>query len=221
MSFKEKFKEWNTPKYKDTDLYVPGNFNPGLFDLNKDKLKKLCPQLFGLAANARLVVGSYVERWDGIRTILSDGNMNPALVVSESPLIVAHYVNLFDAVVLQYFPEELGVKNGWVKGTKLISTQFYDGPNWWKKANTDIDIGPYYGTDFKAVCPVVADLYTDNTERLERKKKEIPQDLWYRTANLAFEYMNNHPGMARNGLDVGYKDAIEISKIEFPKDMEI
>ena len=217
MSLKETLKNLNEPRYKDSDLYVPGNFNPGLFDLNKEKLKKLCPQLFGFGANLRLLAGSYADRWDGIQSILSDGNMNPAIVVSVRPLLVAHYVNLFDAVVLQNYPEELGTVNGWKIGTKLISTQFYDGPNWWKKANKDIDRGPYAGTNYKAVCPVVADLYTDNLERLERKKLEIPKGMWERTKALAEQYLDSHPGMARNGLDVGFKDAIEISQIVFPE----
>ena len=83
------------------------------------------------------------------------------------------------------------------------------------KANKDIDMGPYAGTNYKAVCPVVADLYTDNLERLERKKSEIPEGMWKRTAALAEQYMAQHPGMARNGLDVGFKDAVEISNIAF------
>ena len=34
--------------YKDSDVYRPGAFNPGLFELNKKKLKALRPQIFGL-----------------------------------------------------------------------------------------------------------------------------------------------------------------------------
>ena len=36
------------PSYKDSDVYRPGAFNPGLFELNKKELKALRPQIFGL-----------------------------------------------------------------------------------------------------------------------------------------------------------------------------
>lgn len=39
--------------------------------------------------------------------------------------------------------------------------------------------------------------------------------MWVYTQQLGRQYMANHPGMARNGLDTGYKDAVDISKIKF------
>ena len=215
MSLKETLKKWNEPRYKDSDIYNPNSFNPGLFEVNTEMMKKLCPQFFGVGAFFRSFK-SKAARYDGINVIMCDGDMNPALVVAEDPYLVACYSGDFDAVVLLAFPKELGEAKGWKIGTELIVTEFYSAPDWWTKKNKDIDIGPYGSTHFKAVCPIVVDLYSDNYERLDRKKAEIPTEMWERTWALAEQYMAKHPGMARNGLDLGYKDAVEISKIVFP-----
>ena len=83
------------------------------------------------------------------------------------------------------------------------------------KANKDLDCGPRNCGKFKAYAPVIADLYTDNTERLERKKREIPQELWDYTAALGRQYLLNHPGIARDGLGYPYADAMPIETIKF------
>lgn len=194
--------------YKDCDLYRPGAFNPGLFKLNKKKLKDLRPQIFGLRLGQK-----NIDTWQNIHTQLNDGDIQPALVMSASPLLVACYADDMDAVAMHCFPEELGRKLGWTPGRQLIVTAAYNRPL--MKANRDLDCGPRSSGRFRAYGPIVADLYTDNTERLERKKREISMEMWTHVERLARQYMANHPGMARNGLGYPYADAEPIEEIKF------
>lgn len=194
--------------YKDTDVYRPGTYNPGLFDLNKKKLKALRPQIFGLRLGQK-----NIDTWQNVYTQLNDGDIQPALVMSVSPLLVACYTDDMDAIAMLHFPEELGYKFGWTLGRKLIVTAAYN--NLFMKANKDLDCGPRNSGKFKAYGPIIADLYTDNTERLERKKREIPQEKWAYVESMARQYMANHPGMARNGLGYPYADAEPIEDIKF------
>lgn len=194
--------------YKDSDVYRPGAFNPGLFELNKKKLKALRPQIFGLRLGQK-----NIDTWQNVYTQLNDGDIQPALVMSTKPLLVACYTDDMDAIAMLCFPEELGRKMGWTAGSKLIVTAAYNTP--FMKANKDLDCGPHNCEKFKAYAPIIADLYTDNTDRLERKKREIPQEKWAYVEALARQYMANHPNMARNGLGYPYADAMPIEEIKF------
>lgn len=194
--------------FKDSDVYRPGAFNPGLFELNKQKLKALRPQIFGLRLGQK-----NIDTWQNIYRQLNDGDIQPALVMSTSPLLVACYTDDMDAVAMLCFPEELGRRMGWTAGQRLIVTAAYNNP--FMKANKDLDRGPRNSGNFKAYGPIIADLYTDNTERLERKKREIPQPMWDYVEAIARQYMANHPGMARNGLGYPYADAVPIETIKF------
>lgn len=56
--------------YKDSDVYHPGAFNPGLFELNKKKLKALRPQIFGLRLGQK-----NIDTWQNVYTQLNDGDI--------------------------------------------------------------------------------------------------------------------------------------------------
>lgn len=58
------------------------------------------------------------------------------------------------------------------------------------KANKDIDMGPYAGTNYKAVCPVVADLYTDNLREHKKNKVEKGGYIGYKTSKRERHLMN-------------------------------
>ena len=119
-----------------------------------------------------------------------------------------------DAVVLQCYLNELGKKMGWTLNTRLVITCTYNGFGPVRR-NKDIFEEPKSNKKFKSFGPVIADLYATDMEYVERKKREIPEDLWERTLELGNEYIVKHPGMARNGLDLCFKDAKKISDIKF------
>lgn len=199
----------NYVPFPDQERFTPGKFNPGLFKLNKEKLKKLRPQVFGLGAlkHRQLDSTSYIINQ------MNDGDMQPAVVVSVDPLLVACYNDEFDAAILLWFPAELGRARGWELYHRLMTVNAYNGFGLLRK-NKDIDPGPRASAKFKSVGPLVADLYTDDIPRLERKKSEVPEELWAYTIRLGEEYMQRHPGMARDGLDFRFLDAKPIAEMK-------
>lgn len=195
--------------FKDSDVFKPGAFNPGLFDTNKQKVKKLYPHAFSLAVTLN---GPAAENYPGIAKQMHDGDLSTGVVVSENPLLVACYSEDFDAVALLCYPTALGEKMGWKLGSCLLTVNGYNGYGIMRK-NKDLDVGPRGSTKYKTFGPLVADLYTDNMERLARKKREIPQAMWQHTAELGLRYMAAHPGMARSGCGKRFDDAMPIEKL--------
>lgn len=198
-------------QFKKENVYKRGAFNPGLFDLDKKKLKNLRPQIFNPLATTfgnRFNTASYIS------VQLNDGDIQTAVVVSTDPLLVACYTDDMDAVALQCYPTELGKKKGWTIGTRLIITCTYNGFGPVRR-NKDLFEGPNSKKKFKSFGPIIADLYATDMEYVERKKREIPDDIWEKTFELGNEYMVKNPGMARNGLDLCFKDAKKISDIKF------
>ena len=72
--------------YKDTDVFQPGQFNPGLFDTNKKKVKMLYPRSSSLNV---MFNGPAAEQTSGIIRQMNDGDLSTGVVVSVDPLLVA------------------------------------------------------------------------------------------------------------------------------------
>lgn len=149
-----------------------------------------------------------------IQVQMNDGDIQTAVVVSQDPLLVACRSEDMDAVVLQCYPAALGQARGWKLGTRLLICCTYNGYGPLRK-NKDIDPGPHANPKFKSFGPVIADLYAADTAYLERKKSEIPEVMWQMTWDMGKAYMEAHPGMARNGLALSFRDAEPIEKIRF------
>lgn len=202
--------KWGSQFHKE-DVYRPGSFNPGLFQLDKAKTKKLRPGFFN---PLRTIVAGQFDNPGGISNILNDGDIQTAVVVSDEPLLVACYSEDMDAVILQCFPAELGAAKGWEVGTRLLTTAKYNGYGTVKK-NKDVFPGPNADKSMKSFGVVIAELYSDEPEYLERKTSEIPEEFWAKPYELGMKYLEEHPGIARNGLGDPFKNATKIEKIKF------
>ncbi len=196
--------------FKDSDVFQPGQFNPGLFDTNKKKAKKFYPYAYWqlLSLNAPTA-----EQPGGIVSQMNDGDLSTGVVMSIDPLLVACYCDDFDAVALYCYPTELGTKMNWTIGTRLLIVNWFDGYGKIKK-NKDLDFGPRCNYKHKTFGSLIAELFTDNTERIARKKSEIPEEMWQYTETLGKQYMAAHPGVARNGCGPRFKDAQPIEKLK-------
>lgn len=201
--------------FQDADHFEPGSFNPGLFETNKQKVKKLYPH-----ANSPLVMvnGPVAETLNGICQQMNDGDLSTGVVVSADPLLVACYSGDHDAVALLCYPAALGAKLGWAVGTRLLTVNGFNGYGLMKR-NRDLDIGMFGNDKFKTFGPLVAELYTDNEERIARKKAEIPEHMWQRTEELGKKYLQDHPGMARDGCRSRFDDARPIEQLKLKCDL--
>lgn len=207
MGIKDKLNYYAS--FKDSDVFQPGQFNPGLFDTNKKKVKMLYPHS---CSPMVMLNGPAAEQISGIIGQMNDGDLSTGVVVSIDPLLVACYSDDFDAVALMCYPTELGLKLGWTTGTRLLTVNGFNGRGLVKK-NKDLDLGPRCNNKYKTFGPLIAELYTDNTERVARKKSEIPEEMWQYTQELGKRYMAAHPGMARNGCSSRFDDARPIEKL--------
>lgn len=212
MGLKEQFDKLNPyGHFKKEDVFRPGTFNPGLFEVDMGKLKKLRPEIF---QPIRFAMASNLDSRSYIQMQMNDGDIQTAVVVSTDPLLVACRSEDLDAVVLQCYPVELGRARGWEVGTCLLICCTYNGYGPLRK-NKDIDPSPRANPKFKSFGPILADLYAADTAYLERKKSEIPQAMWQAAWEMGKAYMAAHPGMARNGLALSFRDSEPIEKIHF------
>jgi hypothetical protein len=182
--------------------------NPGLFSLNKQKLKALRPQLFW---PQNILTNSSVDNPAAIEALLNDGDIQPAVVVSVRPLLVACYSDEMDAAVLLCFPDGLAGKYGLKEGSRLLTVNGYTAAF----GARDIERGPGYCGRWKAFGPIVADFYTDDTVRLTAQKLQIPEELWAYVEQLGRKYMADRPGMARNGLAYRFRNPQPIDRIRW------
>ena len=115
MGLKEQFDKLNPyGHFKKEDVFRPGAFNPGLFEVDMGKLKKLRPEIF---QPIRFAMASNLDSKSYIQMQMNDADIQAAVVVSTDPLLVACRSEDLDAVILQCYPADLGKARGWELGT--------------------------------------------------------------------------------------------------------
>ena len=124
-----------------------------------------------------------------------EGDVQPAIVISLDPLLVACYSDELDAVTVQYLPSELIPKLKLQMYSKLLTVNGYG-----KRPTKDVTLGPNALGNYASVTSIIADLYTDDTLRLNTLKNAFEEEWWNHTVNLGRKYLEDHPGMARNGI---------------------
>jgi hypothetical protein len=122
------------------------------------------------------------------------GASNPAIVVHENPTIIAAYGHDCDAVLLvRFLPETLDdLKERSLVlrlGTRLLSvnTYFMQGQEW---KNDEIVLGPERDSPWSpwsSFRPYIAEFMCSDIETIERRKREIPEELWARTKQLGLQ----------------------------------
>ena len=198
--------------------YKYGNYNPGKFKMDKKFVKQLRPEVYSFKQG-------FVDLGDVasmLKYSMKKGDTEPAVVVSVEPLLVACYAADMDAVALLCLPTEYGMLRNYQVGTRLLTVNSYDLDRQNKtRRSEDIFEGEHSSGRFRMYGPLIADLYTKNTKRLEAIKAQIPEEVWNYVAELGEEYMRMNPGMARNGLGNRFCTAIPISEITFHPKMKI
>jgi hypothetical protein len=111
------------------------------------------------------------------------GASEPAMVVSRVPLIVAAHAGDLDAAVLLRFPASFVPRYGLGVGTRLLVVNTYQEVRGTQNAD------PWYAVDlipgpdrhqWQNAFPLVAEFLSDDAERIERRKREIPEEEWRR-----------------------------------------
>ena len=194
MGLKEIKEKLNYVPFPDQPVFRPGAYNPGLFKLNREKLKKLRPQIFG-PLNA--MFGNRFNNPSYMSVILNDGDMQTAVVVSLDPLLVACYTDEMDAVVMLRFPSERAGKYDLMEGTRLTTSNWYFGGD---RIAPDIFVGEGYLRNWTDFMPIVQLFLGKRDDRICAKTTLFDEDVWATVAERAEEYRYHHPDLCRDGF---------------------
>ncbi len=189
-------------KYHD-DLTVASD--PGRFELSDTKLKKLCPELYGLMP--RIVGLIYARDWndlirlrDVIREHIALGDTRAAVVIRKRPLLVAAYTDELDCVAVLRFENKLASTFGLEEKTRLLTVNTYGHIS--DSLASDLTPGSNSTNRYGNFQPIIADFLVDDTQQVHRRKRDIGEPEWQRAWNLAQEWIAKHGSKARDGNPV-------------------
>lgn len=125
------------------------------------------------------------------------GSVEPCVVVSLYPLLIAVYSEDMDAVLLlQFAPDYIG-KYSLDIGSRLISANTYGSGD---EISKDIFVGEGYSGCWTDFTPHLADFLTEDKEKLDLHKEKISEDIWNCVEKLGKEYLLKHSSLSRNGF---------------------
>lgn len=168
---------------------------PDGFAVSIAKLRVLQPQLF---ANAALQKGdTRIELRESITEQLQSCKCQPAVVIDANECIVAAYSDSFDCVALLKFDLYFARTNAWQSGTRLLTVNGYFDRD--EDIANDLVLGPKHSANRGNFRPLIADLLTDDVDRLASRKALIPEDEWSRTQELGQKLLANKSVLPRDG----------------------
>jgi hypothetical protein len=132
-----------------------------------------------------------------IESNLQRGECGAAVVVSESPLLVAAYAGEIDCVAMLRFADRLAAEYGLRSGSRLLAVNIYLEWNFFPPE--DLKPGPRSTGKFRNFAPMIADFLIEDPSLAEEKKAVVSKAEWDRAESMAREYMELFPGRARDG----------------------
>lgn len=166
---------------------------PGRLTVSQEKLERI-QNLYDLNILQKIKI-KYL--FNAIQSQLSYGDTQPAVVVSIKPFIVAAYSDEMDAVVLLQFPDTVANLNRIKLHDRLVTINCYHRSS---KISKDIFIGENYLGNWTNFRPLIGDLLSSNTTKLEQHKQNIPDFLWIYVQTLGEIYLRDHKNLVRKGF---------------------
>ncbi len=172
---------------------------PGHVSISDAKLRELRPDMYTVRGRWKRFVARLRRRkcaYSVMQHHLYRGDANPAMVVCVSPLLVAAYSIDLDCVAMLRFPDHFVQKYRLTTGSRLVSINtYFFAP----VAKTDLMIGPNHTGQFTNLDPIIADFVSDDADRIEQLKKQLPAEEWNCVEALGPDYLAKKPGVYRDG----------------------
>lgn len=184
-------------KHVNRDTYAE---NSGNMKISKQKWEEL-PKILEMTKKEQKFANKQFQK---ISEYIGGGDIQPAIVVKTSPLIISAYSDEMDAVVMLKFPSELAQKYHLEENMRLITCNVYWPKDIFGVAN-DIIVGKNYLKRYRDVIPVLTLFLVDNERMYFKKVKIIKEEAWARTEELTIEYLKIKPNVSRNGFFYLYK----------------
>jgi hypothetical protein len=172
---------------------------PGGVRLSEKKMRRFHPELFpqGVLQQAWFQLSKKKWFWrKRLEEHLMFGDSRAALVVMLEPVVVAAYTEDIDCVALLQFPSHVLTELPLRVRDRLLTVNLY-GLN--TAPQKDLDPGPGAGPHWNSFSPMIADFFSDDFDRINARKREIPEAEWRRTWELAQAYLARHGSCFRNG----------------------
>jgi hypothetical protein len=167
--------------------------DPGGVTLSDQKLRLLHPELFGLRSIFHKNARHYREV---IAEHMLLGDSRAAVVMSAYPLLVAAYSDDLDCAAVLLFHSRLTDLYRLDVGARLLTVNTYErgdavAPDLWR--------GPAAASPWTNFMPVIADFVSDDSGRIEYRKRQISAREWRRAWECGEEYRRRNPLSARDG----------------------
>lgn len=175
--------------------------------LSHQKLKALQPELYSSRSWRKFLrENGYrlsspdedADHWkDYVAENLQRGDCEAAVVVSDSPLLIAAYAGEIDCVALLRFPGQFTAKYDLKIGSRLLAINIYLEWNFFLPE--DLNPGPRQTGKYRNFAPLIAEFLTDDAEIIKDRKAEITQAEWQRAEAFGKEYLKQNGEKARDG----------------------
>lgn len=169
------------------------------------KLRTLCPSLYmssGPIGFLRCLFSDGLALRFYLRDMLIHGDSRAAVVVSESPLLVASYCDDLDAVCLLRFPDEFALDYRLRVGSRLVtvlnsmSLQAAARP---EQIAPDLIQGDRANPLYVDFWPLIGELLSDEEDILAYRKEEMPPEEFERCQEFGEQHLKRFGGAAREG----------------------
>jgi hypothetical protein len=130
-----------------------------------------------------------LEQW------LRHGDCNPAIVCSLDPLLVSAYSEDLDCVAMLLFDSRVRAAFSPSPNQRLLSVNVY----FTSGDARDLSRGPLAYPNWANFQPLIADFLTEDLERVQANKDEIPEHQWLRAEFLTDDYLSKGCFWVRDG----------------------
>ncbi len=148
---------------------------------------------------------------------LQHGDSRAAVVVNAQQAIVAAYTDELDCVALLKFDPNIAQTRGWKIGTRLLTVNIYVLRE--KGVASDLTLGPKDTGSHGNFRALIADLLTDDLERVEYRKSQISESEWSRALEMGRQALAKPDLKPRDGrpLNCGAPAKAEVKASVKPK----
>lgn len=158
-------------------------------------------ELRSLIAHSTLEKG----RLDAYRFFFADqlmnGDLQPAVAVSEKPLIVAVYSDEFDGALLLSFPDRLGEACQLREGERTVAAvSYFEKAFAHQGLEKDIFPGPNQTGKWMDLLPVLPVFLTEHKSTVQEKVDELDPALWERAEKTIERHWADYPDFTRDGF---------------------
>ncbi len=178
--------------------YANSASNRADLSLGDQRLRRFHPEACGISGLLWSVRKRVKVRWF-LAECLKYGDARAAVVWSRRPLLVAVYSDEFDAILMLRFPTRVEEELRFDEGQRLLGVNAYARGT---GIAPDIRVGQHasFNGPWTNFVPIVAEVFSDDQDRVRMLHRTIPEPEWARCGDLAAEHAEAFPGRSRNGL---------------------